>query len=96
VIEVHKSVARPKPFLEFLAGDHFPWTLQEQSKSLKGQHLQFYFAARFVEFTGSQMHLKNIKACDKRGTARHRHTNLNASPEYNTPLEIHGWARLPD
>ncbi len=93
VIEIHKSVAGPKPFHELLAGDDFAGMLQEQGKHLKGQHLESYFAARFVEFTGSKINLKNVKACDKGGTARRRHTNLCWSNEYNTPSEIHGWGR---
>src|SRR6266849_657317 len=96
VIEIHKSVRGPEPFLKFFPPDDFTRTLQEQGKDSKRQDLQLDFAARFAEFARAKIHLKNVKADDQKGAARRRHTNLYASHEYNTALEIRRWALAPD
>src|SRR5712692_4638921 len=91
VIEVHKSVRGPEPFLKFFPPDDLTRTLQEQGKESKRQDLQLDFAARFAEFACAKIHLKNVKADDQGRAARRRHTNLYASHEYSTALEIRRW-----
>jgi hypothetical protein len=91
VIKVHKSVSRPKLFLELFASDDFARTFQEHDKRLKRQNLQLDFAARFVKLSRTQIHFEDIKPYDAGGAAWRRHGVRPAFDDYTTPKKYHDW-----
>jgi hypothetical protein len=62
MIEIYERISRPNLLLQFIAGDHFTWILQQSLKDQEWLLLKANPQAAFSQLAGAKVQLEIVEA----------------------------------